>query len=103
MEETETKTKSPLEKAAPIVFGVIVLFGIYYGFTKLLPNFNLGGYVSSGGIQQVNQTVTKVDVEFLNSEAFNNLKLIQDSPVFNKVQAGETILKGKSDPFAPSY
>jgi len=104
MEESqELKPKSFLEKLAPAVLVGVLLFGLYFGYTKLAPNFNLGKALNIEKTAPVNQVATKVDIEFLNSQEFINLKYIADPVVFNKVQAGETILKGKTDPFAPAY
>jgi len=104
MEETqEVKPKSFLEKIAPAVLVGIILFGLYFAYTKLAPNFNFGKALNIEKTAPVNQIVTKVDIDFLNSTEFSNLKHIADPVVFNKVQPGETILKGKTDPFAPVY
>lgn len=104
MEEIkETKSKSFLEKIAPAILVGLILFGLYFGYTKLAPNLSFGTQSVVSENASINQTVTQVDIEFLNSSEFTSLKYIADPVVFNKVQAGETILKGKSDPFAPAY
>jgi hypothetical protein len=98
MEENTIRIeKSFIEKMAPFVLVALLAFLAYFGFTKL----NLGN-ISGGEVilnQQIQKTPTKVDVEFLNSEAFKNLKFIPDSSVFDPA-TGE-IPKGREDPFAP--
>ncbi|MDD5098640.1 MAG: hypothetical protein PHD31_02925 [Candidatus Pacebacteria bacterium] len=100
MEEQYVPKKSFLEKLAPIILIFLVIFIGYFAYTKLAPNFNFGA-TGTSGVPVVSQTLIQVDVGFLNSESFTNLKFISDDSSFDKVQ-GE-ILKGKSDPFAPVY
>jgi hypothetical protein len=97
MEEQNVKTKSLLEKLAPIILIIIVIVAGYFAYTKFVP----AGTVNTSNVSVLGQTLTKVDIEFLKSEAFANLKFIPESSAFDKVQ-GE-ILKGRSDPFAPVY
>jgi len=102
MEETAIKTqKSLLEKIAPFVLVVFIIVLAYFGFTKIKLGGGSGatGTASNSSAQTASQA--QVDVEFLNSDAFKNLKFIPDSPAFNP--ATGTIPAGREDPFAPVY
>lgn len=99
MEEQNVKPKSLLEKLAPIILIVIVIIVGYFAYTKFAPS--LGGTASTVNMPVSSQTLTRVDIDFLKSEAFASLKFIPESSAFDKVQ-GE-ILKGRADPLAPVY
>lgn len=95
-ENTIRIEKSFIEKMAPFVVIALLAFLAYFGLSKI----NIG---KSGGeeiiLNQTQKTPVAVDIDFLNLEAFKNLKFIPDSSVFDPA-TGE-IPKGREDPFAP--
>lgn len=97
MEEQEIKKeKSVLEKAAPFILIVLVIFIGYFGLSKI----NFGGNAGIITNSSTQNTVSvEVDIDFLNSEVFKALKFIPDSPVFSP--ATGIIPAGREDPFAP--
>ena len=75
MEETAIKPpKSLLEKIAPFVLIVFLIVLAYFGFTKIKLGGGSGaaGTASTSSVQTASQA--QVDIEFLNSDAFKNLK-----------------------------
>lgn len=97
MEEQEIKKeKSILEKSAPFVLVILLIFIVYFGLSKINPA-SVGLTVTGDA---VSSTVSlDVDVDFLNSETFNSLKFVPDSSVFDA--ATGIIPSGREDPFAP--
>ncbi|MFA5169528.1 MAG: hypothetical protein WC386_02805 [Candidatus Paceibacterota bacterium] len=97
MEEQEIKKeKSVLEKAAPFILIVLVIFIGYFGLSKINFGGN-AGTISNSSTQ--NNVSVEVDIDFLNSEIFKALKFIPDSSVFSP--ATGIIPAGREDPFAP--
>jgi hypothetical protein len=99
-EQVIKKEKSLLEKMAPFVLVVLLVVLAYFGLSKL----KLGGSSGSGTVVdsfEENTSLVQVDVDFLNSDAFKNLKFIPDSSAFDPVTG--TIPAGRDDPFAPVY
>ncbi len=98
MEEiTSIKNKSILEKVAPIILLVGIVFLCYFLYTKFASSKPAAvtnpGTTTSSNIQVV------VDTEFLTSEEFTKLKYVPDSSIFNEVTG--VVNSGKDDPFAP--
>ncbi|MDD4531203.1 MAG: hypothetical protein PHH21_00655 [Candidatus Pacebacteria bacterium] len=96
MEEQPIKTKSILEKAAPFILIILVIFLGYFGLSKI----NIGGgsiIRSNSNAQESNQV--QVDGDFLNSDTFKALRFVPDSSVFD--EATGLIPAGKDNPFAP--
>jgi hypothetical protein len=89
------KTKSPLEKIAPVVLIIGVVILGYFILSKFQTTT-----VSTNNQLVVTPTIqVEVDTNFLMLEAFTKLKYIPDSSVFNDV-TGE-VPKGRENPFAP--
>lgn len=97
MEEIKNqKSKSPIEKLAPLVLilGVVILG--YFAFSKLQTSSVDSGNVQTGSTQIA---PVEVDTNFLMTNAFTVLKFIPDSAIFNEPTG--TIDSGRDDPFAP--
>lgn len=98
-EQTITTEKSFLEKMAPFILAALLIFLVYFGFTKIKFNSKtVGG--GNTNVPVVNVQVP-ADVDFLDSDAFKKLKFIPDSPVFDEVKGD--VPSGREDPFAPVY
>lgn len=96
MEEQEIiKQKSFLEKMAPFVLVALLIFLGYFAFTKIKRSSAVTQTVSPA----TSNAQIVVDIDFLNSDAFKNLKFIPDSSVFDEVKG--TVPSGREDPFAP--
>lgn len=93
---TNQKNKSRLEKAAPIILLIGVVFLGYFIFLKFRPAATVQ---TVGQTNTVQTTQVQVDTDFLMSEAFTKLKYIPDSSIFD--EATGDVPSGKEDPFAP--
>lgn len=97
MEESiNQNNKSLLEKIIPYILIIGVLALGYFAFLKFQEaskNTNVLPAVDMGTVQ------INVDTEFLNSNAFTQLKFIPDSNVFDEITGD--VPKGRDDPFAP--
>lgn len=94
-ENTLKIEKSLIEKMAPFVLIALIIFLVYFAFTKIKPS----APSAAVSVNQIQKTPISVNIEFLNSEVFNNLKFIPDPSVFD--EATGTIPSGRDDPFAP--
>jgi len=96
MEESiNQKTKSPLEKIAPVVLLVGVAILGYFILSKIQTT----PINSNVPIVETSNVQVEVDTNFLMLEAFTKLNYIPDSSIFDEV-SGE-VPKGREDPFAP--
>ena len=88
------KTKSPLEKMAPIILLIGAIILVYFIVSKIKTN------PIDNNIQTTNNPNVQVEVDtnFLMLEAFTKLKYIPDSSIFDEVTGD--VPKGKEDPFS---
>ena len=96
-ENISIKSKSVLEKFAPIILLIGIVFLAYFLFTKF--KSSTPAAVNNPGTTTSSNVQVFVDTDFLMSEEFTRLKYIPDSSIFNEVTG--VVNSGKDDPFAP--
>ncbi|MFA5431650.1 MAG: hypothetical protein WC319_02055 [Candidatus Paceibacterota bacterium] len=95
-EKTNQKSKSSLEKLAPIILIIGVVMLGYFGFSKM----KIAPTTTTNTQSVTTQTTpVEVDTSFLMDPKFTSLKFIPDSPIFDEPK--DEVKGGRENPFAP--